>query len=364
MKTVRIAIVTPSITRGDAVSNDVLGMYDALSDVADVRIFAETSTLNAPQIESVRKLKGFLGDPRDILIYHWAGEWQPAQQLLKTQCRRVIKYHNITPPHFLSAYCSDFADHCDQGRRELGLIARSDCDLFLSDSQYNMGELLAAGSDQSRNLVVPPFHHVERLERAGNNMPNGTGLANEDVNVCTVGRIVPNKGHADLIAAFAIYHHDYNSRSKLVLIGKQEPRLIRYTVLLHGLIRRLKLEHVVTFADNVSDQGLKAYYDAVDVFAMTSQHEGFCVPLVEAMAMRVPIVAYASSAVTETIGSAGIVWETRDPQLFAESIHSIASDQSLRKWLIEAGTKRYEQHFSNRRIGEQLRHALGGLLQG
>jgi glycosyltransferase involved in cell wall biosynthesis len=80
------------------------------------------------------------------------------------------------------------------------------------------------------------------------------------------------------------------------------------------------------------------------------------------MAMRVPMVAYASSAVTETIGSAGIVWGTRDPQLFAESIHSIATDQALRKLLIEAGRRRYEQHFSNRRIGEQLRHALRGFL--
>lgn len=358
----RIAIVTPSITAGDAVSNDVLGMHDALSDLADVRIFAETSTLNSPQIESVRKLKGFLAHPRDMLIYHWAGEWEPAQQLLVTKCVRVIKYHNITPPHFLSAYCSDFADHCDQGRQQLGSIARSDCDLFLSDSKYNMGELIAAGADESKSLVVPPFHHVERLEMAGNSMPNGTGLANEDVNVCTVGRIAPNKGHADLIAAFAIYHHDFNPHSKLVLIGKQEPRLIRYTAMLHGLIRRLKLKRAVTLADNVTDQALKAYYDAVDVFAITSEHEGFCVPLVEAMAMRVPIVAYASSAVTETIGSAGIVWEKRDPQLLAESIHSAATDQPLRKLLIEAGRRRYEQHFSNRRIAEQLRHALGDFL--
>ena len=359
----RIAIVTPSITAGDAVSNDVLGMHDALRDLADVRIFAETSTLNSPQIESVRKLKSFLAHPDDLLIYHWAAAWEPATQLLKTNCRRVVKYHNITPPHFFSAYSADLAEHCDQGRQQLGSFARSDCDLFLSDSDYNMRDLIAAGADPLRNLVVPPFHHVERLETAGKSMPDGAGLANEDVNVCTVGRIVPNKGHADLIAAFAIYHHDYNPHSKLVLIGKQEARLIRYTVMLHGLIKRLNLKHAVTFADNVSDQALKAFYDAVDVFAMTSEHEGFCVPLVEAMAMRVPIVAYASSAVTETIGSAGIVWEPRDPQLLAESIHTIATDQTLRKLLIESGRTRYEEHFSNRRIGEQLRHALSNLLQ-
>lgn len=359
----RIALVTPSITAGDAVSNDVLGMYDALRDLAEVRIFAETSTLNSPQIESVRKLNGFVAHRLDVLIYHCAGEWEPAQQLLKTKCRRVIKYHNITPPHFFSIYSSDFADHCDRGRQQLASIARSDCDLFLSDSNFNMYELIAAGADELKSFVVPPFHHVERLEVVGNDMPN-TGLGNEDVNVCTVGRIVPNKGHADLIAAFAIYHHDYNPHSKLALIGKQEHRLIRYTVMLHGLIKRLKLEHAVTFADNVSDRELKAYYDAADVFAITSEHEGFCVPLVEAMAMRVPIVAYASTAVTETIGPAGIVWETRDSQLMAESIHSIAGDQSVRNLLIETGRRRYEENFSNQRIVEQLRHALRNFLKG
>lgn len=358
----RIAIVTPSLTAGDAVSNDVLGMRDALSDLADVRIFAKTSPLNSPQIESVRKLKGFLADPRDMLIYHWAGEWEPAQQLLKTKCRRVIKYHNITPPHFFSVYSSDFAAHCDLGRQQLGMMARSDCDLFLSDSKYNMYELIAAGADESKSFVVPPFHHVERLEKAGNGGPDVAGLVNEDLNVCTVGRIAPNKGHADLIAAFAIYHHDYNPHSKLLLIGKQEARLIRYTLMLHGVIKRLKLEQAVTFADNVSDQALKAYYDAAGVFAITSEHEGFCVPLVEAMAMRVPIVAYASTAVTETVGSAGIVWETRDSQLMAESIHSIATDQSVRNLLIETGRKRYEQHFANQRIAEQLRHVLRNFL--
>jgi glycosyltransferase involved in cell wall biosynthesis len=360
---VRIAIVTPSITAGDAVSNDVLGMYDALRDLAEVRIFAQTPLLNSPQIESVRKLNSFVAHPRDILIYHCAGEWAPAKQLLKTKCRRVIKYHNITPPHFLEAYCAEFAAHCDDGRQQLGLIARSDCDLFISDSKYNMSELIAVGADESKSFVVPPFHHVERLEKAGNGGPDLPELVNEDFKVCTVGRIAPNKGHADLIAAFAIYHHDYNPHSKLLLIGKQEARLIRYTAMLHGLIKRLKLEPAVAFADNVSDEALKGYYDEADVFAITSEHEGFCVPLVEAMAMRVPIAAYASTAVTETIGPAGIVWEARDPQLMAESIHSLATNHSLRNLLIETGRTRYEQHFADQRIVEQLRHVLGNFLR-
>lgn len=221
-----------------------------------------------------------------------------------------------------------------------------------------MNELIAAGADESRSFVVHPFHHVDRLENIETSDPSVPGVANGEVNVCNVGRIVPNKGHADLIAAFAIYHHDYNSQSKLVIVGKQESRLIKYTALLHGLIKRLKLEPAVTFADNVSDRTLKAYYDAADVFAITSEHEGFCVPLVEAMAMGVPIVAYASTAVTETIGSAGIVWDARDPQLLAASIHSLVTDQAMRKTLIETGRSRYQEHFSNQRIAEQLTHAL------
>ena len=184
---------------------------------------------------------------------------------------------------------------------------------------------------------------------------------NGHVNVCTVGRLAPNKGHPELILAFAAYHHDYNPKSRLIIVGKHETRLAQYSALLWGLIKRLELEQAVVLAGGVSDYELKAFYSVADLFITTSEHEGFCVPLVEAMALKVPIVAYGSSAIPETVGQAGLVWEQRNPFLLAESIHAVASDPSLGAGLAAMGWRRYQERFTNDRIGKEFLSALSTL---
>ena len=117
----------------------------------------------------------------------------------------------------------------------------------------------------------------------------------DKVNIVMVGRLAPNKAHPALIEAFASYHHDYNSESRLIIIGKEETRLRKYSPLLRELANRLKIKDAVVFAGEVSDEGLKAYYQIAHAFMLTSEHEGFCVPLVEAMAMGVPVVATSAA---------------------------------------------------------------------
>jgi glycosyltransferase involved in cell wall biosynthesis len=359
----RIAILTPSLTRGDAVSNDVLGMYHVLRNVGDVRIFAEGWTLTEPRIFPTTKIKSFLKKTNDILIYHYARAWEPAMPLLHSlRCRKIIKYHNITPPDFFTRYSSDFANMCREGRQQLRPIAKSNCDLFLSDSDFNMRELVAEGAPEARSFAVPPFHHIDRLNTIEADARVLNQFENGHANICTVGRVAPNKGHPELIAGFAVYHYEYNPQSQLIIVGKQETRLARYSAVLRALIQRLKLEQAVTFAEEVSDHELKAYYNVADVFVTTSEHEGFCVPLVEAMAMKVPILAYASSAIPETVGTAGIVWHERNPYLLAETINLIASDASLGRGLAAKGWRRYQDLFTNERIGEEFLRAMAGIL--
>ena len=140
---------------------------------------------------------------------------------------------------------------------------------------------------------------------------------------------------------FAAYHHDYNSDSRLLIVGKEETRLKNYSGLLREMVRRFDLNRSVVFTGGVSDQALKAYYLASQAFMITSEHEGFCVPLVEAMAMRLPIVAYASTAIPGTVDTVGLVWDDRNPYLLAESIHSIVENKSIRLALSEMGWRRY-----------------------
>ncbi len=329
----RIAILTPSLTSGDAVSNDVLGMHDVLKERGyEVRVFAEGWALDQPRVWPSPQLGNFLRQPPDVLIYHYSRGWDPGLDLLRElKCRKIIKYHNVTPPEFLTGYNSDFAAMCLEGR-------------------------------QQKSFVVPPFHHVDRLHSVEPDASVLNSCSDGKINICMVGRVAPNKSHPALIEAFAAYHHDYNHHSRLIIVGKEEVRLAKYATLLRAMARRLELQEDVIFTGEVSDRALRAYYAAAHVFMITSEHEGFCVPLVEAMAMKIPIVAYASTAIPETVGTAGLVWEERNPYLLAESIKSIVGDRSVGRALSAMGWRRYAQHFTNARIEAGFLNAINGLL--
>jgi glycosyltransferase involved in cell wall biosynthesis len=360
----RIAVLTPSITTGDAVSNDVLGMYDVLKERGyDARVFAEGWTIDQPRVWPSPQVASFLKKPTDILIYHYSRGWDPGLDLLRElKCRKIIKYHNVTPPEFFARYNTGYAAMCAEGRRQLDPVAHSDCDVYLSASAFNMRELLVAGASESKSFVVPPFHHIDRLHSVEPDASVLNSCSDGKVNICMVGRVAPNKSHPALIEAFAAYHHDYNPNSRLVIVGKEEVRLGKYSTLLRALVARLNLHKDVIFAGEVSNRALKAYYSHAHVFMITSEHEGFCVPLVEAMAMRVPIVAYASTAIPETVGTAGLVWEERNPYLLAESVNSIVRDNSLGEGLSTKGWRRYQELFTNERIENRFLNALGSLL--
>ena len=360
----RIAILTPSITTGDAVSNDVLGMYDVFKrqNGNDVRVFAEGWTLDRPRVWPASGVERFLKKSTDVLIYHYSRGWDPGLDYLRRlKCRKIIKYHNITPPQFFANYNSDYAAMCAAGRAQVAMVARAGCDLYLSASAYNMRELIAAGAPSSKNVVVPPFHHIDRLDLIDADSNLSYELRDGKTNICMVGRVSPNKGHPALIEAFAAYHHDYNPNSRLMIIGKEETRLAKYSTLLRQMAKRLNMASNVIFTGEVSDSALKALYLASHVFMITSDHEGFCVPLVEAMAMKVPIVGYASSAIPETLGTAGLVWEERNPYLLAESINSIVNDPPVCESLRAMGWRRYLQHFTNTRIEAGFLSAINQL---
>ena len=359
----RIAILTPSITGSDAVSNDVVGMYRSLQRHGyDTKIFAESWTLNSPKISPPHAIASFLKNRDDILIYHYSRGWDFGLELLSNGKTRIVsRYHNVTPPEFFAGYNADLAQMCHTGRQQLDPIANSNCDRYLSASAYNMRELIGKGAPPSSSFVVPPFHHIDRLLSLPPERKVLEAYRDSKTNICMVGRVAPNKGHPALIEAFAAYHHVYNRDSRLLIIGKEETRLRNYSPYLRELANRLKIREAVVFTGEVSDEALKAYYQVAHAFMITSEHEGFCVPLVEAMAMGVPIVAYASTAIPETVAEAGIVWTERNPYLLAETLDrmlksSISVDLSVK------GRRRYADNFTNERIETAFLHAMSGIL--
>lgn len=362
----RVAVVTPHFTLHDAVCNDVLGMYEALRKRgSDTRIYAADWIVSETKLKvwPVSRIKEFLKSPRDILIYHHSMGWETGYDLLaELNCRRVIKYHNVTPPSFFSGWSQEYEGVCREGREQLGPIARAGCDAYLSASEYNMSELISEGAPASRSFVVPPFNRIDHFFNTEPDFEIIDRYRDGQANLLMVGSLVPNKAHAALLEVFATYHHHYRHDSRLFLVGKDKANLSKYTSFLHDLRRRLELQDSVIFTGEVSESELKSYYLLADLFVITSEHEGFCVPLVEAMAMKVPIVALSSSAIPETISKAGLVWDERDPYLFAESIDTLINDESIRIRMSLLGRQRYEELFTGDKIELQLLHAIGELL--
>lgn len=355
----RVAIVSPSFSGADAVTNDALGMVDALTSRGhEVRLFCESHSLRQPKIGDLTEVSGFLNppkNPQNLLLYHHSRGWSAGLELLEhLNCRRVIKYHNVTPARFFAGFSSYDEEQCELGRKQLTDLARAECDLYLSASAFSMHELIAAGASEAKSFVVPPFHHIDRLARLPPDQATVDKYSDGAANILAVGRVVPHKGYLQLIDTFAHYYHEYNRNSRLIIVGKGGEGFSPYSKQLHRAVERAGLKDAVVFSGGVSDEVLKAWYLVANVFVTTSEHEGFCVPLVEAMSMKLPIAAFASSAIPETVGDAGIVWSERNPLLLAESIDFLLRDSSVRNALGLRGLRRYESMFSNQKIEQRF----------
>ena len=357
------AILTSHITTGAAVSSDALGMRAALERAGyDARLYAESSDLSEPKVWPVSEIRDFLNSSNDLLIYHHSIGWDSALDLLgELRCRRVVKYHNITPASFFSGISAWHEEKCRQGRQQLRQIANVDCDLYFSDSDYNQQELLATGIDESKSLVLPPFHDIERLHAMEADLETLDRFRDGHTIVLSVSRIAPHKGHLDLLKAFATYHHSCNQNSRLLIVGRNEEVFSAYSARLRDLMTFLSIDDAVFFSGEVSDSVLRSFYLLGNVFVSASEHEGFGMPFVEAMATKVPVVAYSSSAILETVGAGGIVLDNRDPEAMAESINLLVADEAMNVAVGMEGRRRYEKRFSEAVIEAQFLRAINSL---
>jgi glycosyltransferase involved in cell wall biosynthesis len=359
----RIAILSPSLTTADAVGNDVLQMFDVLTrNGHDVRLFCESHSLSHTAVSDVARIEKFLKSPADVLIYHHSRGWEPGVELMRRLgCRRVIRYHNITPAQFFVGFSQTDQEICERGRQELNELIALSCDLYLPASAFSMQELIAIGAESSRSFVVPPFHHIDRLASITADQATIAQYSGDTANILSVGRIVPHKNIHHLVEAFAHYHYNCNKQSRLIIVGKGGEGLSSYSKFLHRVVQRLGLTDVVIFTGGVSDEVLKAFYLVASAFVTVSEHEGFCVPLVEAMAMKLPVTAYAAAAIPETLGDAGLVWADRNPLLIAESIDRFVRDSSVSNALGLRGQRRYESNFTNEKIERTFLQAMSRL---
>ena len=216
------------------------------------------------------------------------------------------------------------------GRRELQAWARR-CDLAVGDSAFNQAELDALGFPRTGVLpVVPDFSHLD--------VPPDQALAgqfdDDAMNILFVGRLIPNKKIEDLVRTLAVYRRRYDPRARLLVVGSHAG-FDDYHASIATLVRDLRISGV-HLLDHVTNEELTALYDVADLFLSASEHEGFCVPLVEAFWKRIPVVAYAAAAVPATMDGGGVLYDRKDPRHIASIINAVLSDSALEDDILRA----------------------------
>ncbi|MBC7228930.1 MAG: glycosyltransferase [Actinobacteria bacterium] len=357
----RVHQICARLQFGDAVTGQVLRIHETVKSwgwESHVYTTAHDERM-APLDEGLKAYRGeYLRRKDDLLLYHLSVYDENHRLYLESRNRKVLVYHNITPPEFLEPYDPHLAEVCRRGR-EL-LPALRDCDLALGDSEYNRRELAAAGFPEERTGVLPIFVDLEALG-GEYNRPLLRELDDGRVNVLFVGRLVPNKRVEDLIDVFAAYHRGVNAHSRLLLVGTSWS--VTYNAELARRVRRHGLQGCVSIPGwswGVSDEDLRAYYRAARVFVTCSLHEGFCVPLLESMFFRVPVLARHAAAIPFTLGGAGMTFRELDPPLLAEAVEELAFNRELREELAERGRRRLEE-FHPEKTARRLRSFLEGV---
>jgi L-malate glycosyltransferase len=320
----RVHQVLATLGYGDAIGHEVIGIQQVLRRAGYAsEIFVETAD---PRLEDLtldyRDLVGAVS-PSDLLIHHFSIGSRASRTAYALPGRMALVYHNITPPEYFIGIHKDLVKLCFRGRRELtAYINRSE--LALGDSEYNRQELETLGFRRTGVLpVVPGFTHLDGV-------PDRMMAAEFDdgwTNILFVGRVIPNKKFEDVIRAFHAYRTRHNPRSRLLLVGSYSG-FERYLAMLQSLIARLGTPDV-HFLGHVANEELSALYDVADLFLCASEHEGFCVPIIEAFYKQIPVLAYAATAVPATMDGGGVLYHTRDALEIARLMEAVLDDDRL-----------------------------------
>jgi glycosyltransferase involved in cell wall biosynthesis len=348
----------PAAHRGDAIGDSarqVRTLLRAMGHQSD--IFA--LTIDDDMRGAVRSFAEPDATRGDLTIFHFAVPSPMSAAFAALPRGRVLQYHNVTPAHFFAPYDPGIFRIAALGRQELATLAGA-TDLALGDSDYNRRELAELGFrrtgvlpiavDTGRLLDAPPHPAIEEILRDGL------------TNFLFVGRIAPNKRIEDIIRLAEQFKRYIDAQYRFVFVGRTDA-VPRYYAAVRALIARYQmLPERFLFPGVVSDWELAAYYRTASVYISMSEHEGFCVPLVEAMAADVPVLAFASTAVPETLGGAGVLFESKDMEYAAELLGQLAFDPDVRARVIEGQRRRLRDFAEDRlraRLAQVVRDASG-----
>ncbi|MBL7201589.1 MAG: glycosyltransferase family 4 protein [Anaerolineae bacterium] len=341
---VQIHQFSPTVSYGDASSNQTLSLQRMIRGLGyESEIFCDRMPLHFEGRARPFGQHARYSAPENVLLLHFSLSYSPRVMawLKEVPDRKVLVYHNITPAAFFAGVNHNALRAAQTGRRQLGEL-RALAGVGWGDSAFNVQELTEKG--WTRTGVLPIVFEPQRYQMQADRqvLKRWQGRPN----VLFVGRISPSKRIDDLILAFYHLKRSVRHDARLLLVGSaggMEP----YAAYLRALVERLQVADVV-FAGHVSHAELVAYYQCANVYLSMSEHEGFCVPLLESMHFGLPVVAFKSSAVPETLGGSGVLLREKDHASVAELIGLLMEDGDLRSRITARQRERLEDFVPDR----------------
>ncbi len=357
----KVVQIVTNLSYGDAIGNDVLALHNMLAQAGyDSRIMA--MTIHEKLAGRAEPVDFSRFEQEDLAIFHKAtGDSFPGFAA-RLKCRKAVIYHNITPAKYFLAYDEVMAWNLWRGRRQLKQLAKC-VDWGWGDSRYNCQELIAAGFDPDRVDVLPiPFTAGTGAERGPRpDRPVGADLL-------FIGRIASNKKQEDVIKVFYCYLRDVDPKATLTLVGSWTG-FEKYYAKLKGFAADLGLtDEQVVFTGHVTDEEKRRYLERADAFVCMSEHEGFCVPLLEAIDRDIPVAAFAAAAVPETLGDNGLLFREKDYAKIAADIGRVLREGALRAEVLRKqreSLRRFDLEATRRKLLELVARATeGGVKRG
>ncbi len=340
----------PAAHRGDAIGDSarrVRGLLRGLGHQSDVFAMTMDDDLRG----DVLPWTDASAQVGDLTIFHFALVSPMTAAFARLPRGRVLQYHNVTPAHFFAPYDANIFRLAAVSREDLKTLA-GHTDVALGDSEYNRQELEAMGF--SNTGVFPIAIDTARITSAPR-LPALEHTLQEDgfLNFLFVGRIVPNKKIEDHIKLAEHYKRYVDESYRFVFVGRTDA-VPRYYNAIQALIAQYRMPPGrFLFTGPVPDSDLATYYRVASVYISLSEHEGFCVPLLEAMAADVPVMAFAATAVPDTLGGAGVQFVPKDLEYAAELLGELAYNDTLRAQVI-AGQRARLNDFGDARIRREL----------
>lgn len=366
----RIGLLHQTVWIGDAIGNDIVGAYELLTrcgfevsihcQYVHPEVKARCRVLSGPQCLDA-------GAELDAVIYHHSVCWDEGEVFLRGYPGKVVvKYHNITPEEFFRPYAELHHAKCSEGRRQtVRLLGMPGITHWQCDSEYSASELRELGLAPAKATVVPPFMRIDGLLRE---TPERTYPLAGPFEALFVGRRAPNKGHAHVIRTLAAWRELFPEVAlRCTIVGSVDGHLSSYYGELAALQEELGVGDAIRWLEHVSDAELDGLFRVSHVYLNMSEHEGFCVPLVECQALGLPVVSTNVTALAETAGPSQMLVPVPggpgDYDFVAGVVHEICRSHGLREHLVRIGFANAYYRFAREKLEDRFMEDMAPVLE-